>query len=52
MKDEGLESYVVARNFKAAVVEVYKDGTGWVMTYHFSRMGRCWYLRELQDHSL
>jgi hypothetical protein len=51
MSDNGLTSYVLAVESRAALVEVYRDGTNWVETFHFARNGRCWYLREFQDHS-
>jgi hypothetical protein len=51
MRENGLASNILDANGKAAIVEVSKDGTSWVMTYHFLRKGGCWFLREFQDHS-
>jgi hypothetical protein len=51
MNDNGLTSYVLAVESRAALIEMYRDGTNWVETFHFTRTGRCWYLREVQDHS-
>lgn len=51
MRENGLISQVLVSDFKVAVVEVYKDGTDRATSYHFQRRGRCWYLREMQNHS-
>lgn len=51
MSENGLASNVLDANSRAAIVEVSREGTSWVMTYHFLRKGGCWFLREFQDHS-
>lgn len=36
---------------KASVV-VEKLNTDWVVSYHFTRRGKCWYFKHAEDHSL
>lgn len=52
MRDQGLTSRPKHVGPRTAVVEVFKPDTDWLMTYHFRRLGRCWYLQEFQNHSL
>jgi hypothetical protein len=51
IQENGLASSILDASSKAAIVEVSREGTSWVMTYHFLRKGGCWFLREFQDHS-
>jgi hypothetical protein len=51
MQENSLDANILDVGSRAAIVEVAKEGTSWVMTYHFLRKGGCWFLRELQDHS-
>jgi len=37
---------------KSSVVQVYGESSEWAQTYHFSRRGRCWYLKEFREHSV
>lgn len=50
IRENGLQSQVLASDFKSAIFEVYKDGSARATSYHFMRRGRCWYLREVQNH--
>lgn len=50
IRENGLVSQVLAADFRAAVVEIYKDGADRATSYHFRRRGRCWYLHEVRNH--
>ena len=52
MKEHGLTSRVKGVSTRSAIVEVFKEGTDWLTSHHFKRIGRCWFLYEYQDHSL
>jgi hypothetical protein len=52
MKSIGLEPKPQEVSAKETVVELSKPGSSGLLTYHFSLMRGCWYLREIQNHSL
>jgi hypothetical protein len=52
MKSIGLRSKPQEILGKEAVVELFKPGSSGLLTYHFSLTRGCWYLREIQNHSL
>lgn len=52
MQSIGLESKPQEVSGKEAVVELFKPGTRGLLTYHFSLTRGCWFLREIQNHSL
>jgi hypothetical protein len=52
MKSIGLEPKPQEVSEKEAVVELSKPGSSGLLTYHFSLMRGCWYLREIRNHSL
>jgi hypothetical protein len=52
MKSIGLESKPQEVSKNEAVVEVSKPGIRGLATYHFSLARGCWFLREVQNHSL
>ncbi|MEN6630641.1 MAG: hypothetical protein ABFC42_13475, partial [Sulfuricella sp.] len=41
-----------SRSSRAAVIEVFKPGTDWLLSFHFVAKGNCWYLDHIEDHSL
>ena len=36
----------------STVVQVFGENSEWGQTYHFSRKGKCWFLREFREHSI
>ena len=52
MNEHGLTSREKSIGKCTAIVEVFREGTDWVTSHHFKRIGHCWFLYEYQDHSL
>jgi hypothetical protein len=52
MKSIGLQSKAEQISGNEAVVELFKPGSRNLLTYHFSLTRGCWFLREVQNHSL
>jgi hypothetical protein len=52
MKSFGLEPQRQDVAANEAVVEVSKSGVQGFLSYHFSSPRGCWFLREVQNHSL
>jgi hypothetical protein len=52
MKYLGLESRTQEVSPTAWVVEVFKPGVDGLLSYHFSSRRGCWFLREIESHSL
>jgi hypothetical protein len=52
MKSIGLESRPQQITKNEATVELSKPGSQGLLTYHFSLTRGCWFLREVQNHSL
>jgi hypothetical protein len=52
MKSIGLEHRPQELSANEAVVEISKSGNSGLLTYHFSLNRGCWFLREIQNHSL
>jgi hypothetical protein len=52
MKSIGLEARVQEISTNEAVMEIFKTGNTGLLTYHFSLNRGCWFLREIQNHSL
>jgi hypothetical protein len=52
MKSIGLESRPQEVSANEAVVEMSKAGNSGLLTYHFIVNRGCWFLREIQNHSL
>jgi hypothetical protein len=52
MKYLGLESRQQQVSQSAWIVEVFKPGTDGMLAYHFTLRRGCWFLREIQSHSL
>jgi hypothetical protein len=52
MKSIGLQSKPQEISGNEAVVEVFRPGAHGLLTYHFSLTRGCWFLREIQNHSL
>lgn len=52
ISQNGMNSKIQTLTTNTAVVEIFKEDTDWLMTYHFSLTGHCWVLQEFQNHSL
>jgi hypothetical protein len=52
IKSIGLESKAQVLSADEAIVEIFKPHTSGLLTYHFSLTRGCWFLREIQNHSL
>ena len=52
MQANGLQAKVKSLTNKAAVVDVYKDGSDWLVLYHFKRVAGCWRFWQYEDQSL
>jgi len=51
-RDNGMAFATTALARSEATVRMAKPGTDWLLTYHFTRGGNCWYLQRVEDHSL
>lgn len=49
---DGLHMSTSSLTASAATVRMEKPDTDYVLEYVFVRKGRCWYLRQVQNHSL
>jgi len=47
-----LQLYASSIAARTATVRMEKPDTDWLLTYHFVRKGRCWYLARIEDFSL
>jgi hypothetical protein len=52
IKSIGLVSKQQEISGNEAIVEIFKPGTQGVIAYHFALARGCWFLREIQNHSL
>ncbi len=52
MRANSLEYKQKSQSTSKAVVEVFKPDSDWLFSYRFMRKGKCWYLTEIEDHSL
>lgn len=52
IKEQDLTSQIKSVQTRVAVVDVFKESSDWFSSYHFKRVGNCWYLYEYQAHSL
>jgi len=48
----GLQLYASSIAARTATVRMEKPDTDWLLTYHFVRKGRCWYLDRIENFSL
>ena len=48
----GLQLRVASSDAAQATLRMEKPDTDWLLTYHFIRDGRCWFLVRIEDHSL
>lgn len=48
----GLQLRVASSDATQATLRMEKPDTDWLLTYHFIRDGRCWFLARIEDHSL
>ena len=52
MKKNSLDFEITENLEDSAKVKIYKEGTDWMMDYHFMNKSNCWFLREIEDFSL
>lgn len=52
MKDNGLQFRFKKVTATVAVVDVFKDSSDWLVSYHFKVKSGCWYLWQYEDQSL
>lgn len=50
MQDNDLLSHVKTQTRSTAVLDVYKDDSAGVVTFHFKSTGGCWYLWQYEVH--
>ena len=52
MKDNGLQARVKKVTAIAAVVDIFKDSSDWLVSYHFKVKSGCWYLWQYEEQSV
>lgn len=52
VRRNGMKLITKSPKGRQAIVEMSKEGTDWLLTYHFIRQGNCWFLHHIEDHSL
>ena len=52
IRGQGLNQRVVSRSANAVIIEIFKEGSDWLTSYHFKNKAGCWYLWQFEDKSL
>lgn len=52
MKNNGLQSRIKSQSRATAVVDVFKEYSDWLVSYHFKTKAGCWFLWQYEDQSL
>jgi hypothetical protein len=48
MKANSMEYRQKTLSSLAATVDIFKPNTDWILSYHFTRIGNCWYLKKVE----
>jgi hypothetical protein len=48
----GLKLRTKTQSATAVTVELFKEDTDYLVDYHFQFVNGCWFLRQIEDHSL
>ena len=52
LQEGNLIARVHEKSDNSTVVQIFGQNSEWGQTYHFSRKGKCWFLREFREHSI